>query len=405
MTSDTDPSTLDFSPEDLEQFDHRGPMCMAEDPRPFLRTLREKCPVGHTDAHGGYHFFTTYKDVCAAERNPQVYSSASGVAVPPHGLAMMPPIEYDPPMQGAFRSPLISRFSPKGVSQFEPAIRRTVHSLIDGFIERGNADFASELSLPLPAIVVSPVLGVPDEDRWKVQEWAKRIGAGGEGFDIEAGLAAAAYFAELYERRKIEPADDLTTLVMNLDILGRPITKEEFLPMMVLLMTAGLDTTTSAAAHSLLHLAKNPEQRASLINDPKLIRGAVEELLRVYTPIPVQARTLLAPATVRSVDIPAGERVQLVYMTANFDPEEFDDPDVVDFERHPNRHLAFGVGAHRCLGSHLARLELNILLEIVLERMPDYRVDLSRVVRYAGVIRGITHLPVTFTPGKRVLTS
>jgi cytochrome P450 len=387
---------------DLEHFDHRGPMCLADDPRPFLRTLRERCPVGHTDAHGGYHFLTTYADVCAAERRPEVYSSASGVAVPPHGMAMMPPIEYDPPMQAAFRSPLISRFSPKGVARFEPAIRRTVHALIDEFIERGEADLAAELALPLPAIVVSPVLGVPDADREMVQEWAKRIGAGGEGFDVEAGMAAVAYFAELYQRRKAQPADDLTTLVMNLDVLGRPITMDEFLPMMVLLMTAGLDTTTSAAAYALLHLARHPEQRAALIDDPTLIPGAVEELLRVYPPIPVQARTMLAPDTVHGVDIPAGDRVQLVYMTANFDPAEFDDPDVVDFERQPNRHLTFGLGVHRCLGSHLARLELRVLLEVVLERMPDFRVELADVVRYAGVIRGITRLPVTFTPGPRV---
>jgi hypothetical protein len=398
-TAETDNHDLDGA---LNQFDHRGPICMDEDPRPFLRSLREKCPVGHTDAYGGSYFLTTYRDVFEASRNPGIYSSAQGVSVPPHGMAYMPPIEYDPPMQAAFRSPLISHFSPAAIAQYEPKVRQTVDELIDRFIERGEADLATELSMPLPAIVTTPVLGIPDEDRDKVRGWAERIVSGGEGFDLEAGMAAINYFAELYERRKVEPADDLTTLVMSLDILGRPITKDEFLPMMVLLMTGGLDTTTSAASHIMIYLAENPDQRAVLQRRPELIPGAVEELLRMVTPIPVQARTMKCPVSLHGVDVPEGERIQLVFMSANHDPDEFPEPDRIDFERKPNRHFSFGIGVHRCLGAHLARLELKVLLEVLLSRVPNYRIAEPGVVRHSGVTRGVSHLPVRFTPGKRV---
>ena len=392
----------EFDAHDLTEFDHRGPACLAEDPRPFLRALRERCPVGHTDAHGGSYFLSTYRDVYAASTNPAVYSSAHGVSVPPHGLAMMPPIEYDPPMSAAFRTPLMPHFSPRAIAAHEPRIRATVHELIDTFVERGEADLATELSLPLPAIIIAPVLGIPPEDREKMQAWAEGIASGGEGISLDAAIAATGYFAELYDRRAAEPADDLTTLVMNLDILGRRITKEEYLPLMVILMTGGLDTTTSAASHMMYYLAQHPDQREQLIARPELIPAAVEELLRTSTPIPVQARTMQRDVSLSGVHIPAGERVQLVFMSANHDPAEFPEPDTIDFERFPNRHFAFGIGVHRCLGAHLARLELKVLLEVVLDRIPDYAVVPPGIVRRSGVIRGVSSLPVRFTPGARV---
>jgi cytochrome P450 len=381
-------------------YDHVARLCLDEDPVPLLRRMRESCPVGRSEAHGGSWVLTRYQDIYDITRDPQTFCSGKGVSFPSHGMPPLPPIESDPPVHGLFRGPLIPRFSPGAMAKNESHAREVVTELIDGFIESGHGDLAQQLTVPLPALVNTPVLGIPFDDREKFQDWAVRLLSSG-GQDLEAIMATAAYFSELYQVRKNEPLDDIPTLVTKVEVDGQLIGPDTFVLVMVMLMSAGLDTTTNAGSHILFWLAQHPEQRRDLVEDPSRIPAAVEELLRHITPLPTLFRTATRTATVHSQEIPEGDRVQLSWMAANHDPEEFSDPENVKLDRSPNRHFAFGVGAHRCLGAALARLELKVLLEEALPRLGDYRLA-EPPTRYAGVTRGIQNLHVTFAPGNRL---
>lgn len=381
-------------------YDHVSVLCMDPDPLPRLRAMREACPVGRTEAHGGSWVLTHYRDIFDVTREPGTFCSGKGVSFPSHGMPPLPPIESDPPVHGLFRGPLTPRFTPRAMAKNEDHAREVVTELIDAFIETGQADLAQQLTVPLPALVNTPVLGIPFEDREKFQDWAVRLLSSG-GQDMEAIMSTAAYFNELYQVRKAEPLDDIPSLVLQVELDGQPIGPDTFVLVMVMLMSAGLDTTTNAGSHILYWLGQHPARRQELVDDPSRIPLAVEELLRHITPLPTLFRTATATTTVHGQEIPEGDRVQLSWMAANHDPEEFDDPETVRFDRAPNRHFSFGVGAHRCLGAALARLELRVLLEEALPRLGDYQIA-EEPVRYSGVTRGIHNLHVTFSPGARL---
>jgi cytochrome P450 len=271
-----------------------------------------------------------------------------------------------------------------------------VVELIRAFAGRGEADLAQELTVPLPGLAVSLLLAIPDEDRARCHEWTTALIR--EPENMEAISSAFAYFYELYQDRSANPRDDIPSLILSLTVDGAPIGEQEFLCFMSTLVMAGLDTTANAGANMLQLLAARPELREELIREPARIALAVEELLRYITPLPALARVTTEPVELGDVAIPAGERVQMVFIAGNHDPAEFECPEEIRFDRSPNRHLAFGAGPHRCLGAHLARLELRILLEEVLRLLPDYQVVSDGVQRYSGITRGISALPVTFTP-------
>lgn len=381
-------------------YDHVARLCLEEDPLPLLRRMRESCPVGRSEMHGGSWVLTRYQDIYDVTRDTQTFCSGQGVSFPAHGMPPLPPIETDPPVHALFRGPLTTRFTTRAIADNEDHAREVVTGLIDTFIEDGSADLAQQLTVPLPALVNTPVLGIPFADRAKFQDWAVRLLSSG-GQDLEAILSTAAYFSELYRIRRERPQDDIPTLMTQVELDGEPITPEAFVLVMVMLMSAGLDTTTNAGSHILHWLAQHPRQRQELVDDPERIPAAVEELLRHITPLPTLFRTTTRAVTLHDRLIPEGDRVQLSWMAANHDPEEFDDPDDVQLDRRPNRHFAFGVGAHRCLGAALARLELRVLLEEALPRLGDYRV-IEAPTRYAGVTRGIQNLHVRFPRGRRL---
>ena len=268
--------------------------------------------------------------------------------------------------------------------------------MIAAFAGRGEADLAEELTVRLPGVAVSLLLSIPEEDRARCYEWTTALIR--EPENMEAVSSAFAYFYELYQDRSANPRDDIPSLILGITVDDRPITEQEFLCFMCTLVMAGLDTTANAGANMLKLLAERPELRDELVADPVRIPQAVEELLRFITPLPALARVTTEPVTLNGVEIPAGERVQMVFIAGNHDPAEFECPEEIRFDRSPNRHLAFSAGPHRCLGAHLARLELRVLLEEVLRLIPDYRVVEGGVVRYGGITRGISTLPVKFTP-------
>jgi cytochrome P450 len=383
-------------------FDHYTSLCLDVDPVPLLRELREHCPVGRTDTRGGSWVLTRYQDVWQAARDTASFSSAAGVANPSHGMPPLPPIEWDPPEHALFRGPLIPRFSPSAVAKHEGHARAVVTRLIDEFIETGRADLAEQLTVPLPAIVNTPMLGIPLEDRERFQDWAITLMSSG-GQDVEAITSCMDYFAELHEVRTHDPGDDIPTLVLNVRIDDEPLDVRQFVLAMVMLMSAGLDTTTNTGSHMLYWLAQHPRERRTLVDDPTLIPAAVEELLRHITPLPSLFRTATRALTLHDQPVAEGDRVQLCWMAANHDPAEFPDPETVRLDRTPNRHLSFGIGPHRCLGSTLARMELRVMLEEALPRLGDYRVT-EPPIRYSAATRGISRLRVTFPPGPRSAT-
>ena len=383
-------------------FDHLAVSAMAE-PFDVLRELRDRCPVAHSKTYDGFWVLTRYGDVNRAAHDPQRFTSTKGVTIPHHGFPIsLPPIELDPPLHRQFRSPLLEHFSPGKVAEREDEIRHQVTELIDGFIADGRADLAQQLTIPLPAFVTSRFFGFPEEDLDRLHAWAVRILA--TNGDLEVVGETFQYLMGVYEDRQAHPRDDIPSVVLTIEVDDRPISQMEFLCMMNMLFVAGLDTTANAGAYMFEHIARHPDIRRRLTDEPALIPGAIEEFLRYLTPLPAMARTTTEDVTIGDVTIPAGERVLLHWMAANHDPAEFPDPDEFVIDRLPNRHFSFGAGVHRCLGSNLARLELRVALEEVLRRIPDYRLaDDAPVARYPGVTRGISALPVTFTPGPRLL--
>lgn len=383
---------MDFA----EHYDHLEIAAMDE-PFPVLAEARQKCPVAHSAEYEGYWPLFRYDDIGTVARDPGRFSSAHGITIPHHAFPMsLPPIETDPPQHMQLRGPLLDRFSPGAVARFEPELRRSVVEMITAFAGRGEADLAEELTVLLPGVAVSLLLSIPEEDRARCREWTTALIR--EPENMEAISSAFAYFYELYQDRSAEPRDDIPSLILGITVDGRPITEQEFLCFMCTLVFAGLDTTANAGANMLKLLAERPELRDELIIEPARIPQAVEELLRYITPLPALARVTTEPVTLNGVEIPAGERVQMVFIAGNHDPAEFECPEEIRIDRSPNRHLAFSAGPHRCLGTHLARLELRILLEEVLRLIPDYRVVEGGVVRYGGITRGISTLPVKFTP-------
>jgi cytochrome P450 len=381
-------------------FDNFTTLSLDTDPVSQLRELRERSPIGWSKQHGGNWVLTTYQDIWNAARNPELFCSAQGVALPSHGMPPLPPIETDAPLHTKIRTALISHFSPGAMAKRESHAREVVTNLIDSFIEDGEADLAQQLTVPLPAIVNTPVLGIPTEDCEAFQAWAVALlSAGGE--DVEAIGSCMGYFDKMYTDRKEHPRDDMPTILTNIEIDGQPMDKTQFILTMSMIMTGGLDTTTNSGALMLDYLGQHRDQRRQLIENPEAIPAAIEELLRHVTTVPALFRTATKTTTLHGREIAAGEKVQLCWMAANHDPAEFGDPETIDLTRSPNRHLSFGIGAHRCLGAALARMELKVLLEEALPRLGDYTV-VEPITRYASITRGVTNLKVSFTPGKRI---
>lgn len=396
----------DISGVSVADLDPRQVAAM-DQPYDLLNELRERCPVSHSDTYGGFWNLFRYGDVCAAAVDPATFSSRD-VTIPSEPLAQqIGPIMVDPPVHRDYRHPLLSRFSPSAVAGLEAAIRTKVGELIDGFIEDGHADLVNNLFLPFPAFAALKLLNLPEADFDLFSRWATlafTIPEEGTA-DSNWGEEAAAYYGRLYDEAAGSDSDDLLSIARRIQIGGCEIQRMEYVGLLLTLVNAGLDTTTNAAANMALLLDDRPDLRRRLIDDPELIPRAVEEFLRYLSPLPMLSRVTNRDVTVGTgadaVTIPRGEKVALHWLAANHDPAEFDDPEQVVLERKPNRHVAFGLGPHRCIGIHLARIELRVVLEELLTRLPDYAVLRGEFVRGPGVTRQVSSLPVTFSPGPR----
>jgi cytochrome P450 len=367
-------------------------------------------PLLYSERYGGHWIVTRYEEIHEVLRRPETFSSFPNNLVP-HGAGKFLPLEIDPPEHTAFRKALQPLFGPTRMRALEPRIRALVNELLDGFASRGSAEYISEFAHELPARVFLALMDWPLSDARLFTEATDTTLRGVPGASEEESNAAReraaqrmlGYFAQVVaDRRAGGKADDITSQIVHqtieLDGEARPLSDEELCNMFFLLLIAGLHTVTGTLAWSVMHLADRPAERRRLIDDPSLIPSAVEEMLRIEAAVS-PGRRVRHDTTLGGIGLKTGDQLLLVLAGANRDGREFDEPDVVRIDRTPNRHLSFGSGPHRCLGSHLARVELRIVFEELHRRIPDYRIDTRRqIVSHPSQVRGVLELPILFTP-------
>jgi len=383
-------------------FSHFEPEWSA-DPYPIQDDLRQRCPIAHTDRFGGGWLPVRYEDVAAIAYDTERFSSRAiimGNFRPPRDIAPIggsPPISSDPPFHHDARKLLLSAFTKMSVSKQEPPTRAFCHSLIDAFEGRDVVDAAHDYAQHIPMRVIADMLGFPPEDGPQFRQFVENTL---EGINlppeerIERMQGLFDYLLAQVHDHLDNPREDLTTYLINAELYGHKLEASHVTGAMALLLIAGIDTTWSAIGSSLWHLARNPDDRERLVTDPSLLPTAMEEFLRAYAPV-TMARLVKEDMHWRGVDMKADDWILLSFPAANRDPAQFDRADEVVIDREVNRHAAFGLGIHRCLGSHLARMELRVALEVWLERIPDFSLADPAAVKWsAGQIRGPRALPL-----------
>lgn len=317
------------------------------------------------------------------------------------------PLQVDPPEHSRYRKMLDPLFSPRRMAEREPELTALVNDLIDGFIERGDCDFSSEFAVPFPSAVFLRLMGLPieelDEFLAAKEGMIRPHGADEaerQAVQAQTGAWIFNYFSTALETHSGDETADVLGTFLALERDGR-LTRDETLNICLLMLAAGLDTVTDTLECGFAFLSQSPDHQRQLSEHPELAAGAVEELLRFDTPVPAVSRIATVPALVDGCPVAADERVRVLLGVPNNDPELWPDPDTVDFARPTNKHLAFGGGVHRCVGSHLARIELRVALREWHRRIPSYRLPDGHQITFRQGLREIDHLPLEFTPGTR----
>ena len=404
-------STLaDVTPVDLS--DSRS--YVAGVPHTWLAHLRRHDPVHWQDEPGGPGFWaiTRYDDCVTVNRDYERFSSAAQGTMPfemgadeiaQQGLMML---NMDPPLHTRYRRLVNKGFTPRMVRDLEESIHRTADSIIDEVIEKGEADFVTQISAELPLQVIAELLGVPQEDRHRMFEWSNRM-VGNEDPEYqdqtELALTSAmelyAYASELFAKKRIDPHADLMSALTTVEIEGERLSDMELELFFLLLTVAGNETTRNLMSGAMHAFFQNPEQWQRLLDDRSLLPSAVDEMLRFVTPVMNFRRTAMVDAELSGTTIAAGDKVVFFHASANRDEDVFNNPNTFDVGRDPNPHIAFGGGGpHFCLGTNLARMEIRVMFEHLLDRLPDIH-QAGEVQRLQSLfINGVKHLPVAFTP-------
>jgi cholest-4-en-3-one 26-monooxygenase len=377
--------------------------------------LREHDPV-HWHADGGapgwpgFWAVTRHQDVEHVSRHPEIYSSARRLSlfgeVPEDHIQLqrLMMLNMDPPQHTRQRAFVNRGFTPRMIGGLEQHITEICQILLDAVEQDRQADFVTQIAAPLPLWVICELVGAPVEDRDRIFELSNiLIGSADPEFQVEpqaqqrAAAEVYAYGAALAERRRAEPADDIVTRLLQPDDKGEALTSEEFDLFFLLLTVAGNETTRNAAAGGMLALCQHPEQWQRLVDEPRLIATAAEEIVRWVSPVNLFRRTALCDTELGGRAVAAGDKVVVFYASANRDEDVFASPGQFDVSRDPNPHAGFGGGGpHFCLGRHLAALELRVLLRALAERMPAIRLDGQPVRLRSNFINGIKHMPVRF---------
>ena len=393
--------TADVSPGPTSDFDVLDDEFVA-DPHAVYARLRAKHPVAHTDRYGGYWLITRYDDVREAARNTDAFSSRGGIVIPDVGNPLpFLPIELDPPEHSQYRKPLQAWFSVSRLMALQDDIREMARERLEPIVDRGHADLCAELAGPIPPMVIARLLGLDKSDWPMFRGMAAQMVTAAESGDAEANTEAMSwlfgFMTQQIVLRQNEPRDDLLTFMTQLKIDGAPISDQDVIGLALFTLIAGHETTTGAIGSMLMHLARDPAAQQRLRDEPAIIAKAVEEVLRIDPPVPNLARTVTQQVTVSGVRLGPGDRVLLSWASANRDAAAFTDPDTMIVDRPNNNHLAFGSGIHRCLGANLARLEMRIVVEELLARIPTFGIADGAEVVVGGVLaRGPRVLPISW---------
>jgi len=378
-------------------FDHLDPR-WTEDPYPIWDELRQKCPIAHTERFMGAYFPSRYEDVRTVAYDTEHFSSRRPVvreSRPP--LLPAPPITSDPPAHRPAKQALLPAFTPDMIARHEPRTREICRELIVHIAGDRRCDGAVDYAQEIPVRVIAHMLGVPEAEAERFRRWIKEIleiGITDSEVLMRAHGEMIAYFAEKISERRQNPRDDLIGYLLNARIEDRAFSDEHINGTLRLLMIAGIDTTWSAIGSCLWHLARHADDRRWLVRDPGLMDSAVEEFLRAYAPV-TMAREVVKETELNGCTFKPGHMILLSFPAANRDPEIFAQADKVILDRKENRHAAFGLGIHRCIGSNLARMEIRVALTEWLARYPEFRLDPEASVTWSvGTVRGPRALPL-----------
>src|SRR5579875_2245967 len=379
--------------------------------REAYRWMRANQPVFRD--RNGLAGATTYQAIIDAERNSELFSNTGGIRPDQPGMPYM--IDMDDPAHLVRRKLVNAGFTRKRVQEKEPSIARLCDTLIDAVCERGECDFVRDIAAPLPMAVIGDMLGVLPEDRGMLLKWSDDLVTGLSSHldptsaEFQAVMDAFAAYTEftkgIITKRRSEPTEDLFSILVNAEVDGQRMSDDEIVFETLLILIGGDETTRHTLSGGTEQLLRNRDQWEQLLADPSLLPGAIEEMLRWTSPVKNMCRTLTADTEFHGTQLRQGEKMMLLFESANFDESVFDNPEQFDIRRDPNNHMAFGFGTHFCLGNQLARLELSLMTSRVLERLPDLRLAAADrlPLRPANFVSGLESMPVVFTPSEPVL--
>ncbi|MCX2931821.1 cytochrome P450 [Mycobacterium sp. CVI_P3] len=371
-----------------------------------LNDLVTSCPVAHSKVGKGYHTITGYEDVRRSAEDWPTFTSSKGFQPNrPDDMMKLIPVETDPPYHTIWRKVLNPFFTPGAAAKFESVVEEIVHGAIDDFIESGHTDFVRDVAVHLPSVMFfKTLIGVPMED---VEMLSTHVVAGLLGPVAERGAAWARcgdYVSDYLKTRAAQPPrnDVIDVVVQGFEYDGKETSFDEKVSVVVDLMSGGVGNTAYMLASIAHYLATHPDDRKVLVDDPQKISRAVDEFLRFYSPNFAIGRTCTRDVEISGTELEEGDFVMLSWATANRDPRMFSNPFEVDIERKHNRHIAFGVGPHRCLGSNIAKVQLRVTTRVLLERLPEFEVQPGTwPVWTTSLVREIEGLHLAFPPGQR----
>ena len=379
-----------------------------EDPYGKFRETRSKCPVAHSDYYDGFWALVDYASVFDAARDDDLFNSYPSVGVPASGMPFpILPIESDPPQTKELRDVTLRQFSPGAAERLRPVATEMATELIDQFIERGECDIVAELTTPLPARLILRLLNFDESRFWDWVKWVHSTVHDRAHEPDKAAVAGMEMFGEIAKhielRRREGLGDDLFSDILRGTLDGKPLDDTQITMYGFLMMLGGMDTTSGLTGNVLLALCEEPGLRKQLVADPDLVTKGTDEFIRFFTPTLGLARTVSRDTEFHGENLRQGDRAILMWAAANRDPAVFEEPETFDLHRaNARKHMAFGVGIHRCLGSHFARMMFQVMIEQVLERLPDFELA-GEPERFqdAGDVYAVRKLSIRFTPGSR----
>lgn len=379
----------------------------ADNPQAYDDEVRGRCPVAYSSQWGGFWALFKNEDITRALRDPDTFSSVPDIIFPPRPTPFpWVPLQADPPQHRQYRSPLVPFFRGQRIASFVPRLTEMTNDLIDGFIERGTADVAHELNIPLPAMGICLILGLPEENWTKFYNWTTTFNSSVENGDMEALAQASGevedFASELIAERRKNPTNDVVSAMTTATVDGRAWTDEEIRGAFTLVFSAGHETTADALTNAIRYLAVHQEDRRALAENPDLIAKAAPEFVRLLSPVRGLRRTTTRQVEVRGRVIPADSPVVMMWGGGSRDEDVFENPSEFHCERdNLHRSTAFGAGMHRCIGEEFGKLEMTVVLTEFLRRIPDFELAGSEK-RSTWPTSGFHHLQINFPRSARI---